>query len=176
MRGISQIEQDLALPKTPFKGLIPAVIDSGEQNPFDLDATKFTTEVKPLAAGDYSISGFEGEFACERKNSLGEYISWITSGRERYYHEITLLSKIPVAFVLIEQGTLDQIMRGEFNNLATPQSVIGTIVSSLWRFKVPVYFAGSRRNAQKILEIAMIQFCSKLVEKAKKIKGLINER
>ena len=169
MRGISQIELDLALPKSMFKGIIKVVQDSNEQHPFEFDPAHFEVEVRPLAAGDYSICGFEDEFAIERKNGLEELIGWFSGGRDRFYHELALLSKIKTAYIVVERGNLAQIMRGEYDVDMGKSSVVGTINACLARFKVPVFFAESRPIAQHFVMTAMNAFVSKQIEKAKKM-------
>ncbi len=172
MRGISQIERDFTLPKTPFKGRVPVVIDSGEQFPFSFSQDRFVEIVRPLAAGDYSIAGLEGDFAVERKSSIDELVSWFTAGRARFYHEIALLSKIPAAMIVVETGGVGEIIKHDYKSDMNPQSAIGTIISIIQRFRVPIFFAESRLNARLFVEQSMLYHCAKIFDKYNKIKGL----
>lgn len=169
MRGISQIELDLALPKSMFKGIIKVVQDSNEQHPFEFDPAHFEVEVRPLAAGDYSICGFEDEFAIERKSGLEELIGWFSGGRDRFYHELTLLSKLLVKNIIVETGSLRLVGMKEYNSLMNNNSVLTTITNTCSSRGVNVLFPESRALAQHLAATSMNAFVSKQIEKAKKM-------
>ena len=140
------------------------VVDTREQFPYDFsripprgkDGGKFLTipTVRSgLESGDYSIEGFEGRVAIERK-SLEDLYSTLGDGRERFEREFERLSTYDFAAVVIE-ANIQEIWRPEETRGSTwrsrlnPKSVEGTIVAWSVRYpRVHWWPMGTRRASE----------------------------
>lgn len=139
----------------PFR----VVIDSREQAPyhfrgFRTDAAQknrplvVQTVIDGLPTGDYSIDGFEDRIAVERK-SLADLYGTLGHGRERFERELTRLSALQVAAVVIEASWCD-VKAGVNQSRLSPKSVMGSINSWEQRFRtVHWHFCGTRGNAEE---------------------------
>lgn len=98
------------------------LIDTREQAPFRFANLKADArdghkpivvriEQKALAAGDYSIEGFEDQVAVERKSREDAFATWISDRNHRGIPQLEKLSALPMAFIVLE-CTLGQIAEG----------------------------------------------------------------
>lgn len=120
------------------------VIDTREQRPFHFGDTIRTVR-KCLKTGDYSVEGYEGHFAVERK-SIPDLIGTLTAGRDRFEREMQRMAAFRFRRVIVE-GSLRQVLayvkridrdRGRRVRL---NSIIGTIYAFEVRYDVPFIFA-----------------------------------
>ncbi len=129
------------------------IIDTREQQPYVFSSTINTLSEK-LESGDYSILGYQDKFSIERK-SLDDYISSITSDRDRFFRELKRLQKYDFACIVVEGSfpeLLNQKLIGDNVNI---NNVIGTTISIIVDQKIPVYFCTDRQHS--------ILFCEKLI-------------
>jgi ERCC4-type nuclease len=93
-----------------FPGVI--LVDRREQLPFAFNGLTadakdknrpiaVTTRVETLATGDYSLDGFTGQIAVERK-SLADVFSTLGRGRQRFQRELERLNNLDVAAIVVE--------------------------------------------------------------------------
>ena len=121
------------------------VIDTREQEPYGFACA---TEHRRLEAGDYSIAGGEHRVAVERK-SLSDFVHTVIHDFDRFARELEKLAAMTLACVVVE-ADLDDVLRGlRANDLrgAKPGSVLGAALHIAVRYRVPVYWCGSRQAA-----------------------------
>jgi ERCC4-type nuclease len=122
------------------------VIDSREQEPYSFDSRLTSAERRALQAGDYSVGGLEDQVAVERK-TLDDFVSTLIHRRRRFREELRKLSQYRAACVVVEAELLDVLgkrYRGETRTAA----VVGSTLSILLDFGVPVVFCGNRQAAR----------------------------
>jgi len=148
-RELLQAVQPAAAPRSKVPALIPAVADSREQRPYQLNPEVFDVTVAALPAGDYSLRGFETRVAIERK-SVQDFVGSITGGRDRFLRELEKLRRYEFAAIVVE-GSIEDLRLQRYRSLATPVSVLGTTWALIERY-VPIVFAGGRVAAQVATE------------------------
>ena len=130
------------------------ITDCREQNPWNFYNN--IIETATLNSGDYSIKGFEDYFAVERK-SLADFIACCGRERERFKRELSRLRGYWVKAVVIE-GSMDQIIAGDYRSKINPASVIGAIASWTVKYNISFILAGDRNNAEKFALCLMRNF------------------
>ena len=133
--------------------------DSREKKPFTFASDRFSshnnTIVTKLDQGDYSLVGYENIVCIERKASVEEIYSNLSSNepRERFYREMERLSSIKYPFLVLAVDA-DQIMTGCEFSKASPIMIMSMLLGICMKYKINVIFAG--RSAEfityKILE------------------------
>ena len=121
------------------------VIDTREQEPFSFDPRLASVERRTLPAGDYSLAGMEGSVAVERK-SLDDFVATVIHSRARFRTELLKLADYRAACVVVEAGVLD-VLLGRYRGGAHPNAVLGSALSIILDYRVPVYFCSSRQAA-----------------------------
>ena len=121
------------------------VADSREQQPYSFSCP---TERRRLDAGDYSIAGCESQVAVERK-SLPDFVHTVIHEADRFRAELEKLAAFELACVVVE-ADLDTVLRGLRQpdlRMVTPSAVLGAALHIAVRYRVPVYWCGSRQAA-----------------------------
>lgn len=121
------------------------VIDTREQQPY---AFACPTQQRALNAGDYSIAGCESQIAVERK-SLADFVRTVIHDSDRFRAELEKLADYTLACIVIE-ADLDDVLRGVKQSdlrMVTPAAVLGSALHIAMRYRVPVYWCGSRQAA-----------------------------
>jgi len=121
------------------------VIDTREQEGYSFDPRLAETVRRALPAGDYSIAGLENIVAVERK-SLDDFVSTVIHGRSRFRKELRKLAEYRAACVVVEAGLLE-ILQHRYRGDAHPNAVVGSALSIILDFRVPVFFCSSRQAA-----------------------------
>ncbi len=121
------------------------VIDSREQEPYSFDPWLIGAVRRALKAGDYSIAGLEDQVAVERK-TLDDFVSTVIHRRRRFREELRKLSHYRAACVVVEAGFLD-VLGKRYRGQARPAAVVGSTLSILLDYGVPVVFCGNRQAA-----------------------------
>lgn len=122
------------------------VVDTREQLPYEFGCA---TVRRKLEAGDYSVEGFEGQVAVERK-SLADFTKTVVHDRERFAVELERLQQYRAACVVVE-ADLDAVLRGahaETLRAVWPQTLLGSALHVSLRHRVPVFWCGSRPAAR----------------------------
>lgn len=121
------------------------VIDTREQEPYG-----FTCAVnnRKLDAGDYSVDGFEDQVAVERK-SLSDFVHTVIHDFQRFAAELQKLASMRAACIVVE-ANLDDVMRGLASDKlrsVSPRAVLGAALHIAVRYRIPIYWCGSRQTA-----------------------------
>lgn len=123
------------------------IIDTREKEPYTFSLPGLR---RKLDAGDYSLEGYENRVSVERK-TLPDFIHTVIRGRKRFMKELSKLSGYEAACVVVE-SELREILSGEFRSAAHPHALMGTIVSIILDFGIPVYFCSDRQCAIQFVE------------------------
>lgn len=121
------------------------VIDTREQEPYGFSCE---TVSRKLEAGDYSVVGHENAVAVERK-SLADFVHTVIHDFDRFAVELMKLAAMRCACVVVE-ADLDEVLRGLAADKlrgASPASALGAALYVAVRYRVPVYWCGSRQAA-----------------------------
>lgn len=119
-------------------------VDTREQHPYSF----LHYELKALASGDYSIVGYEDRIAIERKSKQDAYSS-LGRGRARFKRELERLSRLDYAAIVIEATMTDFLRPPAFSQM-NPKAAVNTLIAWSVKYRVCVFFAGNRRNAQTL--------------------------
>ena len=146
------------------------LIDTAEQHPFsftgirsdadhdyeeyEVGTRSFCLGRHPNSKGDYSIYGHVGRVAVERKSkadAYGTFLGW-DGHRERFERELENLSAMDAAMVVIEADFSEFLKDAPERGIKTAHENRVTLHRSIiaWAqdYKVPFFFAGSRRTAE----------------------------
>jgi ERCC4-type nuclease len=137
---------------------ITVVVDTREQEPYAFDAGCEVVR-RALPAGDYSIEGFEDSVAVERK-TLKDFVSTVIRQRKRFYRELQRLEEYEAACVVVESDLRD-VLTGRYRSGAHPNAVLGTVISIVVDFDIPVFFCSDRQAACRFVEGYLLRFCRK---------------
>ena len=132
------------------------VIDSREQEPYT-----FACEVlkAKLDAGDYSVAGFEQRVAVERK-SLRDFVGTVIHDFDRFTRELAKLSAMEAACIVVE-ADLTAVLCGLHHDAlraVAPQSLLGSSTYIAIKYRVPVYWCGSRPAAVRFTDAYLRSF------------------
>jgi len=127
-------------------GRATIVIDSREQEPYSFDPRLTSAERRALQAGDYSVGGLEDQVAVERK-TLDDFVSTVIHRRWRFREELRKLSQYRASCVVVEAELLD-VLGKRYRGEARPAAVLGSTLSILLDYGVPVVFCGNRQAAR----------------------------
>jgi DNA excision repair protein ERCC-4 len=126
------------------------VIDTREK-----DEYAFADSVrKKLDAGDYSIEGLENQVAVERK-SLDDFVSTVIHGRARFRNELRKLGGYRAACIVVEAGVLDVLLH-RYRGDAHPNAVLGSALSIILDFRIPVFFCSNRQAACQFVQAYLL--------------------
>lgn len=132
------------------------VVDTREQEPWAFDPALVVVERRALAAGDYSVTGFETRVAVERK-SLEDLVSTVIRNRQRFRRELDLLQEYEAACVVVEANLAD-VLQGRYRSGASPASVFGAVIAIVVDTGVPVYFCSDRQLACRFAQDFLLRF------------------
>ena len=120
------------------------VIDTREQAPLPIPRHWFVRGT--LHTADYSIMGYESQFAIERK-SLQDLVGSLTHGRARFTRELQRLAAFQFKRVLVE-APYSALLCQEFTfSLARPRSIRASVAAFEARYGIPFIFADGRAEA-----------------------------
>lgn len=121
------------------------IIDTREQEPYSFDCRLAATVRRALPAGDYSLDGFESVVAVERK-TLNDFVSTVIHSRERFREELRKLAAYRAACVVVEAGLVN-LLQKRYRGGAHPNAVLGSALSLILDYRVPVFFCSNRQAA-----------------------------
>ncbi len=109
-----------------------------------------------LEVGDYSIRGFEGKIAVERK-TIPDLLNCLGLERERFKREIERMASFEWKAIAVEASETDLLSYHEFS-LMEPESVRQQIVSINIRYEVQFYFNSKREGLERWILDHLIKF------------------
>jgi DNA excision repair protein ERCC-4 len=124
---------------------VTIIIDTREQEPYSFDPRLAAAVRRALPAGDYSIEGMETLVAVERK-TLDDFVSTVIHSRRRFREELRKLASYRTACVVVEAGLAD-ILQRRYQGGAHPNAVLGSALSIILDFGIPVFFCANRQAA-----------------------------
>jgi len=127
------------------------VIDTREKDEYSFATPSLR---KKLDAGDYSIEGLESQVAVERK-SLDDFVSTVIHGRERFRNELRKLGGYRAACIVVEAGVLDVLLH-RYRGDAHPNAVLGSALSIILDFRIPVFFCSNRQAACQFVQAYLL--------------------
>jgi ERCC4-type nuclease len=130
------------------------IIDTREQEPYSFDPRLAAAARRALPAGDYSVEGMETMVAVERK-TLDDFVSTVIHGRTRFHEELRKLSGYRAACVVVEAGLTD-ILQKRYQGGAHQYAVLGSALSIILDFGIPVFFCGSRQAACHFVQVYLL--------------------
>ena len=129
---------------------ITVVVDTREQEPYTFDSEGVTATRRALPAGDYSLDGWEDQVAVERK-TLEDLVSTVIRSRKRFRTELKRLADFKAACIVVEANLADILARS-YRSGAHPNAVLGSVVSIVVDFRIPVFFCSDRQSARVFVE------------------------
>ena len=129
---------------------ITIVVDTREQEPYPFDSEGVTAARRALPAGDYSLDGWEDQVAVERK-TLEDLITTVIRSRKRFRTELERLAGYKAACIVVE-ANLSDILARRYRSGAHPNAVVGSVLSIVVDFGVPVFFCSDRQGARAFVE------------------------
>ena len=126
------------------------LIDTRERYPFDFRRFKNWIggqKSQALKAGDYSVEGMETLLILERK-TLTDLITTVIQQRMRFFKQCEKMTKYRWRALLVEASYEDiktPYDQDEYNTLAHPNAVSGTLDALEARFGIPVIYTSLYR-------------------------------
>jgi ERCC4-type nuclease len=125
---------------------ITIIVDTREQRPYFVDDKNIDFIRASLKTGDYSAEGYKDRICVERK-SKSDLINTITRNRKRFFSELERMKNFDFKCVVVE-CSLEEIILGSYDGGISPAAMIGSIMSVIINFGVPVYFCTNRIGAR----------------------------
>jgi len=130
------------------------IVDTREQEGYSFDSRLVVLERRALPAGDYSVVGLENTVAVERK-SLDDFVSTVIHDRARFRNELRKLASYRNACVVVEASVLD-ILLGHYRGGAHPNAVLGSALSIILDYRIPVFFCSNRQAACQFVQAYLL--------------------
>jgi ERCC4-type nuclease len=147
---------------------IHIVIDSREQNPFLFRNYPVELHFGSLMTGDYSLKGFEKNIALERK-SLPDLISCFTSGRDRFKNEMERMRSFESCAIIVESPFIE-LAKGNYRSKLPAESAVQSVISIMQEYRMPVWFAANRVEAEHFTWDILRHFYRHAIEKFKSLQ------
>lgn len=146
------------------------IVDTREQLPLSFSKFEdhFIVERDKLDCGDYTINGHDlpnDDFSVciERKKDCMELCQNLGTGWDRFVNEAKLLSKFKTkAIVVCSTNDFGLLYKRKWTKMH-PNYINSRIQELFVRFGIPVFFLGSRENAEKYI-IDIFKKCVKYRE------------
>jgi DNA excision repair protein ERCC-4 len=135
-------------------GTATIIIDTREQEGYSFDPRLAATVRRALPAGDYSVAGLEDTVAVERK-AVDDFVSTVIHSRERFRNELRKLEGYRAACVVVEAGVLDVLLH-RYRGDAHPNAVLGSALSIILDFRIPVFFCSNRQAACQFVQAYLL--------------------
>jgi ERCC4-type nuclease len=134
------------------------VVDTREQNPFSF--ARFQgwfagVEKKPLALGDYSVSGLEDVCVVERKN-LSDLVCSFTVERPIFIQRLRRMSAFPDRLLIITAAMSQVKSRYEYSP-ANPNQITQSLIATLAGLRVPFLCVETHELGEEIVASYLYQ-------------------
>ncbi|MFC1888840.1 ERCC4 domain-containing protein [Thermodesulfobacteriota bacterium] len=109
--------------------------------------------------------------AIERK-SVDDLVGCLKgSGRERFERELRR-SRSMDYFALVVEGSLSGLAKGHYQSHIAPASVVQSIMALSIRYRIPVWFAESRKMGQRITESLLEKYARDVCKRFAALQGV----
>lgn len=135
------------------------VVDTREKDPWRFTA-RVCVKRATLETGDYSLAGFEGVVAIERK-TREDLVNTLIHARDRFEEELRRFRSFRYAAVFVESD-FGPILAGDYRSAASPRAVVSSLASIMADFGVMVVPCGSRANAAALAEDVLVRIHRRL--------------
>lgn len=122
-------------------------MDTREQTPWDFGPLPVLRA--KLDAGDYSLEGHERRVAIERKSKEDAW-GCVGHGRKRFDAAVERLAQVAYPAIVIESDLLDFQSPPAYVERITPAQAVGSYISWMTRWRIPVVWAHNREYAQRV--------------------------
>ena len=143
---------------------VRVVVDTREQQPYTFDPKRIEVVRRALAAGDYTLDGYENMFVIERK-SLDDYVRSVILDRDRFLRELQILAGYNFALILVE-ANFEDIEQHRYRAGVHPNAVLGASVAIMVDYHVGVILCGDRQQTCQMAEDLLLRAHQKLIERA----------
>jgi ERCC4-type nuclease len=145
------------------------LIDTREKTPFLFQGLRtdahdgarplaVRTVTRGLPTGDYSVEGYDGQVAVERK-SLADFYGTIGQGRERFLRELDRLNAMEYALVVVEANWQEILTEQPRFTKLPPKVVFRSVLAWQQQFpRVHWWAVGARRLAEVVTLRALERF------------------
>jgi ERCC4-type nuclease len=114
------------------------IVDTREQIPFFKKSPKGLTIVRDtLKNGDYSLRGFEGKIAIERKR-ISDLMGYIGSEHKRTVEKLQRLRNYEFKALVIE-SEYDELFQPQYHSFVSPESVRGALAAWEVRYDLHIF-------------------------------------
>jgi DNA excision repair protein ERCC-4 len=147
---------------------VRVIIDTREQLPYCF-SDRVVVVRSPLAAGDYSVEGFESApdgLAVERK-TLDDFVSSVIRQRPRFRRELEKLRAYRAACVVVE-ADLGDIFAHRYHSGVHPNAVVGAALSIIVDYGLPVFFCSDRQTCCRFTEGYLLRAYRKVISECSK--------
>lgn len=122
------------------------VTDSREQRPYTFAGFDCTVSRGTIRTGDYSLRGYEGLVAVERK-SLDDLAGCCTTSRERFERELARGADMDCFTVVVESDPAT-VLKHRYRSKLNPHSLLQSVITWQMRYGTPFIWAGNRDAAE----------------------------
>jgi len=147
---VSEGPRSLPFDRAPIR----LIVDTREKLPLEF-SHRVVAVRSPLAAGDYSVEGFERVLAVERKE-LGDFVSSVIHQRRRFRNELEKLRGYAAACVVVEADLAD-VFAHHYRSKAHPNAVVGAAIAIIVDYGLPVVFCSDRQWCARFVEGFLIR-------------------
>lgn len=125
------------------------LVDSREQTPLPV-GRYLSTLPAGLQSGDYSLLGFEDQFAVERKSIADLTGSLVGANRERFERELHRLRGFRFKRLLVV-GDPEDLRKHRYRNKIPPKSVFASLAAYEMRFDLPTVWQPGELEAARLV-------------------------
>ena len=143
--------------------------DTREKLPYQFKNYPVKTETAALAAGDYSLAGFQGKIGIKR-TSLAELASSLMDcGRENFEKEL-MRGECYEIFTVIIEADIQDVSAWRYDLSLPPASVLQTITKFYIKYKIPFLFCGSREGGEYMVHLILRKYFYEIEKRFKVLK------
>jgi len=133
------------------------VRDTREQLPLFTRTKGLTVKVDTLHHGDYTIDGFQDQFAIERKQE-SDFYSYIGKERKKTIIKLGKLSTFKFAALVVEGLNIDDLCVQSAYSTLTPEHVRGFLVSISVRYGIHFFAHRDRKMIERWILDRSVKF------------------
>jgi ERCC4-type nuclease len=123
------------------------VVDTREKKPYKFQRFDVDIERRCLETGDYSVKGYESQFAVERK-SKDDFLNSCGADHDRFREQVKRADVFEYPMAVVIEAPRDEFYRGHYFKKVHPNVIRGTVEG--WEcFNIEWYFESNRLAAEQ---------------------------